>query len=483
MIGLSTGFTSGHAESPRILVGIASFGPHNDSYLERVLSEYRSMPWPVRLVVFSNIPKDLGPDVEVRVGLPDRNPWSLPFAHKLLFAEEVDNYDVFIYSEDDMLMTAVNISAFIEYTNVLPPGQISGLIRFEEGPSGAIQYCDIHAGAYWDTQSVQTAGQHTFAYLSNEHSACYLLTQEQLRHALQSGNYLLAPHQGRYDMLVTAATDPYTRCGFRKMICISELERSSIHHLPNKYFHRFGLPKSDLQAQLTALLQSSEHPGTCPPLIQMAPRLQGTAYVRDHYHPPRAEVMALISEGIRSVLSFGCGDTEIALAQRGIRVVAIPVDSVVSTGADKRGVQLLCGGWEAAIAQLEGQSFDCLLLLDVLHLVRNPTGVLGSLMEFIKPGGIAIVLSPHIGGLRFIWRLLRWREGRRAYRAAGINITTSRLIRKWLSQAGAIREKLIDVAPCQTSGPVNLRQRLFSSLVPGEFIIQARRRAGEKFVG
>jgi hypothetical protein len=42
----------------------------NDAYLERVLAEYRSMPYMVDIVVLSNIHKELGSDIEVKEGLP-----------------------------------------------------------------------------------------------------------------------------------------------------------------------------------------------------------------------------------------------------------------------------------------------------------------------------------------------------------------------------------------------------------------------------
>ena len=70
------------------------------------------MGYPVDIVVTSNISRELGPDVQVIVGLPDNNPLALPFAHKKLFSERVDHYDLFIYSEDDILITKRNIEAF-----------------------------------------------------------------------------------------------------------------------------------------------------------------------------------------------------------------------------------------------------------------------------------------------------------------------------------------------------------------------------------
>ena len=89
-------------QPPRLLVAIASFGEKNLAFLKRIIRNYQDLPMAVEVVVFSDQPKDLGQDVKVMVGLPTENPWSLPFAHKNYFARNIDHYDLFIYSEDDM---------------------------------------------------------------------------------------------------------------------------------------------------------------------------------------------------------------------------------------------------------------------------------------------------------------------------------------------------------------------------------------------
>src|SRR5687767_12528184 len=68
--------------SLRILVAIAGYGEKNRRFLEQTIRTYRSLPFETNVVVLSEAPKDLGADVEVVVGLPTRDPWSLGFAHK-----------------------------------------------------------------------------------------------------------------------------------------------------------------------------------------------------------------------------------------------------------------------------------------------------------------------------------------------------------------------------------------------------------------
>ena len=150
----------------RILVAIACYGTKNLKYLQVLLTEYRRMPFKVDVVVLSNEPKDLGPDVEVVVGLPAKNPWSLPFGHKRLFAERLKHYDLFIYSEDDTPLTEKNIRLFLDAVRVLPPDHIAGFLRYETGPDGTRHVSSAHGRFHWVPESARQIGGETFAQFS-----------------------------------------------------------------------------------------------------------------------------------------------------------------------------------------------------------------------------------------------------------------------------------------------------------------------------
>jgi hypothetical protein len=84
---------------------IPNHGTKNDGYLARVLAEFRSMPYQTDFVLLSNLQKSHGNDVEVLTGTPTKNPHSLPFGHRKVFGERRDAYDLFVYTEDDILIT------------------------------------------------------------------------------------------------------------------------------------------------------------------------------------------------------------------------------------------------------------------------------------------------------------------------------------------------------------------------------------------
>jgi SAM-dependent methyltransferase len=425
---------------PRVLVAIASHGTSNDRYLERIIREYRSMTLAIDLVVLSNIDKRAMAGVECIVGRPTRDPWSLPFAHKKLFVERQEQYDLFVYSEDDILITERNIRAWLDVTSFLPQDEVAGFLRVEFGEDGERNYPDIHAHFHWDPSSVKRRGDYVLAHFTNEHAACFILTREQLRRALQSGRFDVAPHEGKYDLICTAATDPYTQCGLTKLIPVSHLEEFTVHHMSNRYVGRVGATWEEFNRQTGALLQIAEQAGCPPSLLASETKLPGGAYSKDYYEPAMPQVLERIPYAARSVLSIGCGSgaTESWLVEKGISVTAIPLDPVICRGAAEKGVEIIQGDLRAARRCLEGRQFDCILMLNVLHLFPKPVDVLSSFGDLLARDAPIIIQSPNMSGLPAIWRQLRNRRLKvpRTYHAAGAHFSFRGGIEKWCREAG-----------------------------------------------
>lgn len=399
------------------------------------------MSFPVDIVVTSNVQKDVPPGVELVVGMPSSDPWSLPFAHKKVLAERVDKYDLFIYCEDDTLATERNIEAFLEVTRTLNPNEIAGYLRYEDLPDGTINYCDVNGHYHWDPNSVVKRGQYTLAFHSNEHAAFYLLTREQLRRCLDSGGFLVAPHRGKYDLACTSATDPYTQCGFRKLVCISHLERFLLHHLPNKYVGtKFGTHASLMQRQIDSLMGRSG--SDCPPwtLFTAQTKLQDAWYSKDYYEPARPEILSRIPPDARTVLSVGTGsgETERWLVASGKQVTAMPIDSVIANCARSDGVEIIAGDFPAALNQLADRQFDALYLSNVLHLVPDPEDWLKSLSMHLRLGGIFIAVFPNVAHLKNrIGKFKRIPAFRDIgdYEKCGVHLVSARIAKRWCSRA------------------------------------------------
>jgi SAM-dependent methyltransferase len=424
-----------------ILVGLTNFGTKNLPYLERVIQEYRSMPFQTDIVVFSDIPKHLGRDIQVVVGLPSRDPWSLGFAHRRLFVDRSKDYDLFIYSEDDTLITERNIRAFLEVTPLLRPTEVAGFLRYEVGNDGR-RYCStMHSHFHWEIDSVTTVAGHAFARFTNAHSASYVLNRDQLERAIASGGYAVHPHRGAYDLLCTAATDPYTQCGLTKTICILRIEDFLLHHLPNKYLGRMGVEMPEVYRQVCALRSMSFDRSISFKLFETVKPLSRDRWNKKYYEAADDELLGAIPKDTQTVLSVGCGwgHSEEALVQRGMEVTAIPLDPVIAESAKMRGIHTLAPNFTQAFDQLRGRKFDCILMSNVLQHIESPASLLLNIKEFLGDRGNVVGCVSNLNSLSS--RKLLGREKCRlgspgAFARVLLNRISPPMIRRWFRSSG-----------------------------------------------
>jgi SAM-dependent methyltransferase len=436
----------------KILAVIANYGTKNDSYLHRVLDEYRSFAHDTHVIVLTNVPKQLGPDVEVIHIKPTGDPWTFPFAHKAILAERVKEYDLFIYSEDDTLITIENIDAFLNATSVLHDDEVTGFMRVESTDNGSRSISTINSHFRWDPLSVVRRGRYTFAYFSNEHAACYVLTRKQLQAAIASGGFLVTPHESKYDLLVTAATDPYTQCGLRKLICISHIESFLIAHLPNKYIGHFGVDHNALERQTCALMEIAAGVRRPTVLLQTESKLPRMQWSKCFYERPRQELMAAVPGTVQTLLSFGCGNglPEREFARRGIKVTAIPLDSVVGACVEKSGVEVIYGDVEGVLRALSGRRFDVIVMTDLLHLLPDPANLLQSLSSLLNNNGSLVVSAPNMRAARILWKRLkqdRSVENLGNYHRSGVRIISYETVAKTCRSAGLVITNVTPIIP------------------------------------
>ena len=430
----------------KILVVIANYGTKNDKFLKSLISEYQGMDFQVQITLLSNQLKNFGDGINTVVGLPEKNPWSLPFGYKPIFAENINHYDLFIYSEDDTLVKENNIQSFLKVTNILPKDEIAGFIRYEKYEDGEKFYTSIHSHYHWDPRSVKMINGYTFAYYSNEHAACFILTKDQLKRAIESNSFMNGPREGRYDMLCTAATDPYTQCGFRKMICISHIDDFSLNHLPSVYRGKMGISAKMLDLQIERLKEIEKGVYPRSKLFETTTKHTVWEWDKQYYESTRLDLLNKLPMKFKNILSVGCGwgSTEEVLSKKGAVVTAIPLDSVMAACAEERGIKTTLPDFEAAQKELKGRRFDCILFFNVLEYQEHPENILGSFVEFLEPKGFIAIAYHNLFKIDILKK--RYLQRRMYsdlkylghYHKSGIQRLSYKLIHRWLKRLGFI---------------------------------------------
>lgn len=177
--------------------------------------------------------------------------------------DEVNNYDYFIFSENDHLRLEHHLDNFTTYESILPADRIIGLIQYEYNEKSRF-YPAHHADYKWDIDSVEVYEGKVFAHFTNVHQGCFLLSKAQLERILKTTEFTNFLSKDHYNIKCKTNTDVYQYCGMKKMICISEFDQNLIHHLPNIYINgELGSRKYDseekrMQAEILLLLEKEQ---------------------------------------------------------------------------------------------------------------------------------------------------------------------------------------------------------------------------------
>jgi SAM-dependent methyltransferase len=423
----------------KVLVAIASYGTKQDKYLTQLIAEFKRFTnYAMEVVVMTEKPKPVK-DAELLVGLPSADPYSLPFAHRELFAERSDDFDIFIYTEDDTLITEAHLQTFCELQSLLKEDETLGFLRSETTPDGEVFVSSINTLFRWLPETVVKRGSETFAEFSNQHSGCFIVTRSQLKKAISSGGFLIPPHSGQYGMLESAATDIYLRCGFRRLLCVSQIEKCILPHLPNKYYRRLGVPFAELIDYAMGVIALGEG-GWRGSLFEPRTDLMDFRWSKSLYSAPDVEFLSRGLTAGKRVLVIGAtsGRNELWLKENGADVTVVPLDGVFSHRLKCLGFRSVEGSLEVVTEKLNADSFDAILFPDVLHLVENPRDWLKAVRPILNQGGKVVVAVPNTTNP------IRQAKDRRAVKKSGTRFcvvgnakaTSKRILREWFTHAG-----------------------------------------------
>lgn len=215
----------------RVKVAIANYESYQLKFLHQVVAGFLANKLHTfDIKVHTTVPVDY-PHVLYPASVRD----NLPYPSRAEMAAALDQYDLFIYTENDHLITQDNIEAFLEHSRTLRDGEVSGFIQYEVNREGRRI---LIVNPYWAKLTQHRTG--TSFQLENRHQGCWILLRKDLEKAIRSGGFLVSLHHGPYGGLEQAASDPYTQCKLTKVFPLDYAlcERLLIHHLPNKYVDR-----------------------------------------------------------------------------------------------------------------------------------------------------------------------------------------------------------------------------------------------------
>ena len=257
----------------KVLVVIVNYGNSQVHFLDKVVESFKSFKnYDLDIVIHSNIPLEYeGVEVIVKDHMNDWN--TFPWETRKTIYDRKDDYDLYLYTENDHLYKESHLDSFLEVTDILPENRIAGFMQYEEFPEDKMGYLypAYHASYEWDIKSVEKYDNTIFAHFNCEHHAGYLLTKKHLDKVISKmgKDFLVDKNRGirqpgkpGYDSnKVRCCTDVYTHAGMKKVIPISRFDDFLIHHLPNKYkgiFGNYSFDKNRMRPNLEVLLKKSD---------------------------------------------------------------------------------------------------------------------------------------------------------------------------------------------------------------------------------
>jgi len=272
----------------KLLIAIANYGENQEKYLMQMLKEFNTFKKYEISIILLNTKKLKNlkySNLKIQQKIfPLEITHDLPHQHRKYFFEEKDNFDLFLYTENNLLIKEKNIDYFLsEMDNLKKTNFIPGFILYEENESGEKVLPNItpeQGGAtrknfiklFWMflpkvlfrklgllfeksfilKRKYEINGRNYFE-IQNNHQAFYIVTKKQLIENIIP-NRKKIKRKMYCSPKVTAASFPYFKevSGLIKILPVDNLDDALVHHLPNKYLKdsKFHYPLKKLKSFL-----------------------------------------------------------------------------------------------------------------------------------------------------------------------------------------------------------------------------------------
>jgi len=275
----------------KILIGILSYGGGNnifkednlhkrgylnqDKYLFEILENYNTWDktkYQIDLVIFCTSPYDITQYSNINFLPPqiyDENiTVNLGWQHRDYFIKNQDNYDFFIWGENDMLITEETFNTWNELdSNLKVERSIIGLICWEEHKNGegyAFQTFPRFQSTPTPIREIIESEEDTYIHFTNPQSACYIIDRFKLKTLINEDLYTPSTinpkkefkngnnkwvekfgdwgfpggdKRGYIRSQPSCASEIYCKGRFRKLVSLKNYKKLLAIHLPNIYIH------------------------------------------------------------------------------------------------------------------------------------------------------------------------------------------------------------------------------------------------------
>ena len=166
----------------RLLVVIACFVVPERNYVLSLIERFSTYSLKgIDIIIDSNVPHDYkGATTSVHSNL--QHPWHLTWMHRKHFKEEIDNYDWFMYVEDDM---DVPFECFEEYTKNFETlwnlHYVPSFVRLE---SFNDKYYVTDVTSSQNKQPIITIEEKDYVSLTQPYHAFWIMPQKQLKETM-----------------------------------------------------------------------------------------------------------------------------------------------------------------------------------------------------------------------------------------------------------------------------------------------------------
>lgn len=169
---------------------------------------------------------------------------NLVFTPRNYILSKLDDYDYFVYNEDDILINSEILLKAIKVNELISSIDIKyaiGLLRYELDDNQK-EYTDLHPDhckinpnknkIIKDITELETDKYFTPC---NVHSGNFILSKNQIKYLLDLEKFSVTPHSNFVGTLESGASDVYF--DLIKLIPINNFTEFECHHLSNKYIY------------------------------------------------------------------------------------------------------------------------------------------------------------------------------------------------------------------------------------------------------